>query len=53
MPPAARRPAPARAQAKPPAEDKGYRPYMWQFCICQEGFLKGELDLIREFVYEI
>ena len=27
--------------AKPPAEDKGYRPYMWQFCIGTEGFLKG------------
>ena len=41
--------------AEPPAEDKGYRPYMWQFCICQEGFLKGELDLIRELVskYEL
>jgi hypothetical protein len=36
--------------AEPPAEDKGYRPYMWQFCICQEGFVKGELDLIRELV---
>ena len=41
--------------AEPPAEDKGYRPYMWQFCIGQEGFLKGELDLIRELVskYEL
>ena len=41
--------------AEPPAEDKGYRPYMWQFCICQEGFLKGELDLIQELVskYEL
>lgn len=40
---------------EPPAEDKGYRPYMWQFCICQEGFLKGELDLIQELVskYEL
>jgi hypothetical protein len=39
----------------PPAEDKGYRPYMWQFCICQEEFLKGELDLIKELVgkYEL
>lgn len=39
----------------PPAEDKGYRPYMWQFCIAQEGFLKGELDLIQELVskYEL
>ena len=54
--------APRRAKtdssSKPagaPAEDKGYRPYMWQFCICQEGFLKGELDLIRELVskYEL
>jgi hypothetical protein len=41
--------------AKPPAEDKGYRPYLWQFCICQEGFLNGELDLIRDLVsqYEL
>ena len=41
--------------AEPPAEDKGYRPYLWQFCIGQEGFLKGELDLIRELVskYEL
>jgi hypothetical protein len=41
--------------AEPPGEDKGYRPYMWQFCICQEGFLTGELDLIRELVskYEL
>jgi hypothetical protein len=23
---------------------------MWQFCICQEGFLKGELDLIQKLV---
>src|SRR6516225_5335050 len=46
------------APAKPtqlPAEDKGYRPYMWQFCIGREAFLKGELDLIRELVskYEL
>ena len=28
---------------------------MWQFCICQEAFLKGELDLIQELVskYEL
>ena len=28
---------------------------MWQFCICQEGFVKGELDLIQELVskYEL
>ncbi len=41
--------------AQPSAEDKGYRPYLWQFCICQEGFLKGELDLIRDLVskYEL
>lgn len=41
--------------AQPPAEDKGFRPYMWQFCIGQEGFLRGELDLIRELVskYEL
>jgi hypothetical protein len=35
---------------QPPEEDKGYRPYLWQFCICQEAFLKGELDLIQELV---
>jgi hypothetical protein len=41
--------------AKLPAEDKGYRPYLWQFCIGREEFLKGELDLIRELVskYEL
>jgi hypothetical protein len=41
--------------AEPPAEDKGFRPYMWQFCICREAFLKGELDLIQELVsrYEL
>ena len=55
--PSGPRPA-AGAGAKPrqpPAEDKGFRPYMWQFCIAQEGFLKGELDLIRELVskYEL
>jgi hypothetical protein len=45
----------AGAKPAPAAEDKGYRPYMWQFCICQEGFLKGELDLIRDLVskYEL
>src|SRR5262245_15834123 len=36
--------------AQPPAEEKGYRPYMWQFCIGQEAFVRGELDLIRELV---
>jgi hypothetical protein len=35
---------------EPPGEDKGYRPYLWQFCICQEAFLKGEPDLIEQFV---
>ena len=46
---------PRPGPAGPPAEDKGYRPYLWQFCICQEGFLKGELDLIQELVsrYEL
>jgi hypothetical protein len=41
--------------AAPAAEDKGYRPYLWQFCIAQEGFLRGELDLIAELVskYEL
>jgi len=36
-------------------EDKGYRAYLWQFCIGQEDFVKGELDLIRELVakYEL
>jgi hypothetical protein len=48
--------APARSKtAEPPAEDKGYRPYMWQFCICREAFVQGELDLIGELVskYEL
>ena len=41
--------------AEPPGEEKGYRPYLWQFCIGQEAFLKGELDLIEELVskYEL
>jgi hypothetical protein len=45
----------ASKPAQPPAEDKGYRPYLWQFCIGQEGFIKGELDLIRDLVskYEL
>ena len=38
--------------ADPPAEDKGYRAYLWQFCIAREEFLKGELDLIQELVSE-
>jgi hypothetical protein len=53
-------PGPAKAgtdpkPAAPPAEDKGYRAYLWQFCIGREEFLKGELDLIRELVskYEL
>ncbi len=33
-----------------PVEEKGYRPYLWQFCICQEGFVQGELDLIEELI---
>ena len=46
---------PRSKPAEPPAEDKGYRPYMWQFCIGREEFLKGELDLIQELVskYEL
>src|SRR5262249_37225311 len=56
-PDAPRRPetgAPSKP-AQSPAEDKGYRPYMWQFCICREAFLKGELDLLQELVskYEL
>src|SRR5262249_41511910 len=41
--------------APPPEEEKAYRPYMWQFCICREAFVKGELDLLRELVsrYEL
>jgi hypothetical protein len=41
--------------ARPTAEDKGYRAYLWQFCIAREEFLKGELDLIRKLVsdYEL
>src|SRR5262249_36142047 len=44
-----------KKSAGPPAEDKGYRAYLWQFCIGREEFLKGELDLIRELVskYEL
>jgi hypothetical protein len=40
---------------KPPAEDKGFRAYLWQFCIGREEFVKGELDLIAELVskYEL
>jgi hypothetical protein len=47
--------SPGPKPAAPPAEDKGYRPYLWQFCIAREQFLKGELDLIRELVskYEL
>jgi hypothetical protein len=46
---------PGPKPAGPPAEDKGYRPYLWQFCIAGEPFLKGELDLIQELVskYEL
>jgi hypothetical protein len=46
---------PGRKPAGPPAEDKGYRPYLWQFCIAREKFLKGELDLIQELAskYEL
>jgi hypothetical protein len=46
---------PGPKPAGPPAEDKGYRAYLWQFCIAREQFLKGELDLIRELVskYEL
>jgi hypothetical protein len=46
-------PRPAKDGTKPagpPAEDKGYRAYLWQFCIAREEFLKGELDLIQELV---
>jgi hypothetical protein len=32
------------------AEDKGFRPYLWQFCIAQKGFIQGELDLIQELI---
>src|SRR5262245_16571474 len=51
-PEAPRRPkaGPVPKPAGPPAEDKGYRPYLWQFCIGREEFLRGELDLIRELV---
>ena len=56
--PGAPRPAKPGSPAKPagpPAEDKGFKPYLWQFCIGREEFLKGELDLIRELVskYEL
>src|SRR5262245_56388073 len=51
-------PGPAKdgkKSAGPPAEDKGYRAYLWQFCIAREEFLTGELDLIEELVskYEL
>lgn len=39
----------------PPPEEKGYQPYLWKFCLCQEGFVQGELDHLRELVsrYEL
>jgi hypothetical protein len=44
------KPGAAAKPAPPPAEDKGYRAYLWQFCIGQEAFIQGELDLIRDLV---
>ena len=37
------------------AEEKGYRAYLWKFCLGQEEFVKGELAHIREIVsrYEL
>jgi hypothetical protein len=51
-------PRPAKDGTKPagpPAEDKGYWAYLWQFCIGREEFLRGELDLIWELAskYEL
>lgn len=43
-------PAAAGTPPSTPEEEKGYRPYLWQFCICQEGFVQGELDLIAELI---
>jgi hypothetical protein len=46
-------PRPAKDDSKPAgrtAEDKGYRAYLWQFCIARDAFVTGELDLIRELV---
>ena len=38
-----------------PSEEKGFRAYMWKFCLGQEEFVKGELAHIKEIVsrYEI
>lgn len=46
---------PPPGSTEPPAEEKGYRPYLWQFCIAREAFIQGELDLIEELVsrYEL
>lgn len=44
------RPGDAGPGSTKSAEDKGYEPYLWQFCIAQEGFVQGELDLIHEVV---
>ena len=32
---------------RPPGEEKGYRPYLWKFCLGQEDFVKGELAHIK------
>jgi hypothetical protein len=49
------RPGATTKPAEVPEEDKGYRAYMWQFCIGQEGFVSGELALIKDLVsnYEL
>src|SRR5262249_61263024 len=49
-PDAPRRPKDGRKPAGPASEDKGYRAYLWQFCIGREEVLKAELDLIPELV---
>src|SRR5206468_10458394 len=37
------------------SEEKGFRAYMWKFCLGQEEFVKGALAHIKEIVsrYEI
>jgi hypothetical protein len=34
----------------PSSEEKGYRAYLWKFCLGQEEFVKGELAHIQEIV---
>jgi len=43
---------PGGTSSPDPVADKGYQPWLWQFCICQEGFVQGELESIEELVSE-